>query len=37
MQAHLFTPLHEIEKGLCEMSMSLLRQKSISDFFNKSN
>ena len=35
--AHLFTPLHEIEKGLCEMSTSSLRQKSISDFFTKSD
>ena len=29
--------MYKIEKGLCEMSMSSLRQKSISDFFNKSD
>ena len=35
--AHLFTPLYEIEEGLSETSTSSLRQKSISDFFNKSD
>ena len=34
---HLLTPLYEIEKGLCEMSTSSLRQKSIHDFFNSSD
>ena len=27
--AHLLTPQYKIEKGLCEMSTSLLRQKSV--------
>ena len=35
--AHHLALLYEIEKGLCEMSMSSLRQKYISDFFNKSD
>ena len=34
---HLLIPLYEIEKGLCEMSTSSLRQKSIRDFFNSSD
>ena len=34
---HLLTPLYEIEKGLCEMSTSSLRQKSIRDVFNSSD
>ena len=35
--AHLLLPLHEIEKGLCEMSKNPLTQKSIRDFFNSSD
>ena len=35
--ACLLTPLHEIEKGLCEMSTNALRRKSIRNFFNSSD